>query len=163
MKTMKSIYSFLFTFCFALAFIVLVPGNATAQFSTLTNETRVNTTTAGDQYGYWWSVRTIAVQPDGGYIIVWIDAGGNDGQGNGIYGQLFDASGAKVGSEFLVNTTTSGDQYSPSVAVAPDGSFLVAWEGPGSSIDVFAQRFSKTGVKVGPEFLLNTGVSGNQR
>ena len=160
---MKTIYLFLFTFCFALAFIVLVPGNATAQFSTLTNETRVNTTTAGDQYGYWWSVRTIAVQPDGGYIIVWIDAGGNDGQGNGIYGQLFDASGAKVGSEFLVNTTTSGDQYSPSVAVAPDGSFLVAWEGPGSSIDVFAQRFSKTGVKVGPEFLLNTGVSGNQR
>ena len=163
MKTMKTIYSFLFTFCFALAFIVLVPRNATAQFSTLTNETRVNTTTAGDQNCYWWSVRTIAVQPDGGYIIVWIDAGGNDGQGNGIYGQLFNASGAKVGSEFLVNTTTTGDQYSPSVAVAPDGSFIVAWEGPGTSIDVFAQRFTKNGVKTGPEFLLNTGVNGNQR
>ena len=163
MKTMKTFYSFLFSICLTLAFIVLIPRNAGAQFTTLTNETRVNTTTAGDQYDYWWSVRTIAVQPDGGYVIVWIDAGGNDGQGNGVYGQLFDASGAKVGSEFLVNTTTAGDQYSPSVAVAPDGSFIVAWEGPGSSIDVFAQRFSKTGIKVGPEFLLNTGVTGNQR
>src|SRR6266487_3766536 len=103
MKTMKTIYSFLFTFCFALAFIVLVPGNATAQFSTLTNETRVNTTTSGDQYGYWWSVRTVAVQPQGGYVIVWIDAAGNDGHGKGIYGQLFYASALHLASEFLLS------------------------------------------------------------
>ncbi len=136
---------------------------AKAQFTTLTNETLVNTTTTGDQYAYWWSVRTLAVQPDGGFIIVWIDLGGLDGSAQGIFAQRFNASGAKVGTEFQVNTTTTGDQFSPAMAVAPDGSFIIAWEGPGSGIDVWAQRFTKNGVKIGTEFLLNTTISGSQR
>ncbi len=141
----------------------LIPTHVNAQFTSLTNETRVNTTVAGDQWDYWWSIRTVAVQPDGGYIIVWIDVSGLDGQGQGIFGQRFDASGEKVGPEFLVNTITSGDQFSPTIAVAPDGSFIVGWEGPGSGTDVFAQRFDKNGVKVGTEFLLSTTVVGSQR
>jgi hypothetical protein len=162
MKTMKSLYPRLLSIPFIITFFIL-SGVASAQFSTLTNETRANTTTAGDQWGYWWSVRTVAVQPDGGYIIVWIDAATNDGQGNGIYAQRFDATGTKVGAEFLVNTSTAGDQFSPSVASAPDGSFAVAWEGAGTSIDVFCQLYTKDGVRKGPEFLLNTTVTGNQR
>ena len=146
-----------------LLFLGCLPSVVYAQFTTLTNETRVNTTVAGEQWGYWWSVRTLAVQPDGGYIIVWIDLNALDGNAEGIFGQRFDASGAKIGGEFQVNTTFSGKQYSPAIAVAPDGSFIVAWEGPGSSIDVFAQRFTKDGVKVRGEFLLNTTVNGNQK
>ncbi len=136
---------------------------AKAQLTPLTNETLVNTVTAGDQWDYWWSIRTIAVQPDGGYIVVWIDLNGLDGQAQGIFGQRFNASGAKIGSQFQVNTTYSGDQFSPSVTVAPDGSFLVAWEGPGTGVDVWGQLFTKDGVKIGSEFLLSTTVSGSQR
>ena len=136
---------------------------AVAQFTTLTSETRVNTTTSGDQFTYWWSLRTMAVQPDGGYIVTWLDAAGSDGSSDGIYFQRFNAAGVKVGAETLVNTTTVGSQYSPSVAVAPDGGFLVAWEGPGSSIDVWGQLYTKDGAKIGTEFLLNTTTSGNQR
>lgn len=159
---MKTLYSLsvvvLFTIC-----ANLFPVASKAQFSTLTNETRANTTTAGYQAAYLWSLRTVAVQPDGGYIVVWIDLGGADGQAKGIYGQRFDASGAKVGTEFLVNTTTSGDQDSPSIAVAPDGSFLISWYGPGlNGTDIFAQRYSKDGVKIRSEFLLNVTVSSNQ-
>ena len=132
----------------AILFIGLLPGVVQAQFTTLTNETLVNTTTAGEQWLYWWSVRTLALQADGSYIIVWIDNNGLDGNTEGIFGQRFNASGAKVGGEFQVNTTFSGQQFSPTIAVAPDGSFIVAWEGPGSGIDVFAQRFTKDGVKV---------------
>ena len=146
----------------AILFIGLLPGVVQAQFTTLTNETLVNTTTAGEQWLYWWSVRTLALQADGSYIIVWIDNNGLDGNTEGIFGQRFNASGAKVGGEFQVNTTFSGQQFSPTIAVAPDGSFIVAWEGPGSGIDVFAQRFTKDGVKVRGEFLLNTTVSGSQ-
>jgi len=159
---MKTLYSLSVTLFFTICFN-LSPVVSQAQFSSLTNETRVNTTTAGNQFGYWWSPRTIAVQPDGGYIIAWMDLGGADGQAEGIFAQRYNASGAKVGSEFQVNTTFSGQQYSPAVAVAPDGSFLIAWEGPGVSIDIFAQRFTKNGVKIGSEFLLNTTVTGNQR
>jgi hypothetical protein len=163
MKTMRKFFSFILNIRIAFAFFSLIPFTTTAQFSSLTNETLVNTSTAGDQYGYWWSVRTVAVQPDGGYIVVWIDVNGLDGSQEGIFGQRFNASGAKVGSQFQVNTTTSGQQYSPAIAVAPDGSFIVAWEGPGSSIDVFAQRFTKDAVKVEGEFLLNTTLNGSQR
>jgi Secretion system C-terminal sorting domain len=159
---MKTVKCFLVKISVIFLFTWLTPHLVSAQISSVTNETRNNTTTTGYQTAYWWSLRTVAVQPDGGYIIVWIDAG-NDGQGTGIYGQRFNANGTKAGSEFLVNTTTAGDQYSPAIAVAPDGSFLVAWEGPGSSIDAFAQKFTKLGVKDGTEFLLNTSVSGNQR
>jgi hypothetical protein len=146
----------------AIGFLVLTTV-AKAQFTTLTNETLVNTTTVGDQWDYWWSIRTIAVQPDGGYIIVWIDVNGLDGQAQGIFGQRFNASGAKIGGQFQVNTTYNGDQFSPSVAVAPDGHFLVAWEGPGTSIDVWGQLFTQNGVKIGTEFILSTTVSGSQR
>jgi hypothetical protein len=163
MKTMKTFPAFILSFCFALTSICFIPAVSTAQFSSVTNEALVNTTTAGDQYVYYWSVRTIAVQPDGGYISVWIDLNGLDGSADGIFGQRFNASGAKVGSQFQVNTTYNGSQYSPAVAVAPDGSFIVAWEGPGTSVDVFAQRFTKDGVKIGAEFLFNTTVSGNQK
>jgi len=136
---------------------------ANAQFTTLTNETRVNTTTSGDQIGYWWTVRTLSIQLDGGYIVVWIDTDGLDGSAEGIFGQRFNASGAKVGVEFQVNTTSTGDQFSPAIAVAPDGSFVVAWEGPGNSIDVWAKRFTKEGVKVANEFLLNTTIPVSHR
>ena len=149
--------------CITTAFLSLNPGVATAQFTSVTNETLVNTTTAGEQWAYWWSVRTVAVQPDGGYISIWIDNNGLDGSAQGIFGQRFTAAGAKVGGQFLVNTTTNGDQFSPSVAVAPNGTFLVAWEGPGTSTDVFGQFFSKNGVKIGTEFLLSTVVIGNQK
>jgi Secretion system C-terminal sorting domain len=160
---MGKFFSFISNTLFALAILCLIPFTTSAQFSSLTNETLVNTTTSGMQSGYYWSLRTVAVQPDGGYIIVWIDYSGSDGQGAGIYGQRFNANGTNAGSEFLVNTSTSGDQFSPSIAVAPDGQFIVAWEGPGSSLDIFAQRFDKNGVKIRNEFLLNTSVSGNQR
>ena len=159
----KALPSFILFFSLAIVFICGFLYSATAQFSNITNETRANTTTAGDQYCYYWSVRTVAVQPDGGYICIWIDVNGLDGQAEGIFGQRFNAAGAKVGLEFQANTTTSGDQFSPTVAVAPNGSFIIAWEGPGNSIDVWAQLFSSTGVKIGTEFLLNTTVSGNQR
>lgn len=82
---------------------------AAAQFTTLTNETRVNTTTAGDQWTYWWSLRTIVVQPSGGYVVAWIDHNGTDGQGDGIFCQRFDVNGVKIRTEVLVNTTTAGD------------------------------------------------------
>ncbi len=129
----------------------------------LINETLANTTTAGDQQGYYWSARTVVVQPAGTFILVWIDKAGTDGQGKGIFGQRFDANGAKAGGQFQVNTTTAGDQDNATVAVAPNGSFIVGWDGPGSGLDVFAQRFTKDGVKLGDEFLLNTTVSGGQK
>ena len=47
-----------------------------------------------------------------------------------LYAQRFNAAGAKVGSEFRVNTTTAGDQKNSAVAMDAAGDFVISWMGP---------------------------------
>ena len=118
---------------------------------------RVNQTTTGNQQ---WA--SVAVNADGGFIVTWTSQG-QDGGGQGVYARVYDAMGVG-GNEFLVNTTTSGDQMASSIGVSADGSFVIAWEGngPGDSSGVFAQRFDATGTKDGSEFRVNTTTSNSQ-
>ena len=44
-----------------------------------------------------------------------------DGDNYGVYAQLFNASGAAQGPEFLVNTTTTNYQGSPGIAMSASG------------------------------------------
>ena len=44
----------------------------------------------------------------------------------GVYGQRYNADGTPSGSEFRVNTYTSGHQYDPSVTALKDGGFMVS-------------------------------------
>ena len=44
----------------------------------------------------------------------------------------FGSNGLPIGGQFLVNTYTTNEQIWPSVAVAPSGDFVVAWESYGS-------------------------------
>jgi hypothetical protein len=48
--------------------------------------------------------------------------------------QVFDPTGAKIGNEFLVNTTTQGNQVIPTIAQLSDGNIVIAWD-DGSSAD----------------------------
>ena len=50
-----------------------------------------------------------------------------DASFSGVKAQMFDASGAKVGSEFLVNTETSGFQTWPTISSLASGGFVVSW------------------------------------
>lgn len=64
----------------------------------------------------------------------------------------------KLGSEFLVNTTTAGDQNQADVTALSDGRFLVTWaeKVQDYSYDVRAQVFNAAGVKSGAELLVST-------
>ena len=99
----------------------------------------VNNTTAGDQ-----TRPSISFDSTGAFLITWQSAN-QDGSGTGVFGQRFNAAGAKIGTEFPVNPTTSGDQGDPAVA-AGNGRAVVAWQGPGpgdgSETGVFMQRFT---------------------
>jgi len=121
-------------------------------------ELRVNTTTDGNQ-----DTPHVAAAPGGNYVVVW-QSQGQDGDGRGVYAQRFNQFGQPLDSEFRVNTTTTGNQINPRVAVAADGSFVVAWAGRGTGDDVgiFAQRFNASGTALGPEFKVNTFTDGNQ-
>ena len=112
----------------------------------VTQEEQVNTTTAGNQ-----RAPAMTALPGGGYVTVWASDTG-DGSGKAILGQLYDANGVKVGGEFLVNTTTAGDQDLPDVVQVqaesggPVAGFFVVWqsqEGAGSVIR--GRRFDENG------------------
>ena len=66
----------------------------------------------------------IAARPDGGFVVTWTDEGGD---GLDVRGQAFDASGAPIGSEFLVNSTSAGDQSLPAINIDSLGNVVVAW------------------------------------
>ncbi len=122
-------------------------------------ERRANTAVNDSQ-----SNASVAFDSAGNHVIVW-QSRGQDGSGWGIYGQRYDAAGNVAGAEFRINTTTSSDQQEPTVAMAPDGGFVVAWAGnaqDGSGWGVFAQRFDASAHKIGSEFRVNTYTTSDQ-
>ncbi len=98
----------------------------------------------------------------GNFVVVWLNS---DAFQYEVFGQRFDASGAKVGAQFQVNTYTTGDRSRPRIAVAPDGKFVVVWHGygTGGQYGVFGQRFFASGARSGGEFPVNTFTSGIER
>jgi hypothetical protein len=122
-------------------------------------EFRVNTTTTDSQ-----DYPSVARDPLGAFIVVWRSAN-QDGSGNGVYGQRYDANGAPQGGEFRVNSTTADDQEFPSVAMDGSGNFVSAWQSnlqDGSGLGVYAQRYDSNGVARGSEFRVNTYTTGFQ-
>ncbi|WP_198411892.1 cadherin domain-containing protein [Microvirga flavescens] len=66
---------------------------------------------------------------DGRFVVTWVDssATGGDTSGTSIRAQVFYADGRKYGTEFLVNTSTAGDQLDPQISAFQDGRFAISW------------------------------------
>ena len=119
---------------------------------------RVNKTTSDDQ-----SLSAIAIDDAGNFVVAWTDFSGADGSGYGVFARRYNAAGRALGGELLVNGETNSSQGFPAVAMDAAGNFLVAWRSPdGSGFGIFAQRFDASGVRQGPEFLVNSTTEGNQ-
>lgn len=108
---------------------------------------RVNTSTSTSPQ----TQPSVAVHPDGNFVVAWAGSGNGDPSLEGIQGQFFGSDGDMVGAQFLVNTFTAGAQYAPAAAAAPDGDFFVVWQSDGSfgddtsSTSIQGQRFSVKG------------------
>ena len=124
------------------------------------SEFQVNTSTLDDQYE-----PTVAMDASGNFIIVW-SSKNSDGSLGGIYAQSYDLLGNKLGGEFKVNTTTAGDQTTPSVAMDAAGNTVISWTSAGqdgSGAGIYAQRYNiLLGLPVGGEFRVNTATNGEQ-
>jgi hypothetical protein len=122
---------------------------------------QVNTYTSNDQKN-----AAMAMGRDGSFVAVW-SSYGQDGSSNGIFAQRFDPNCSRVGEEFQINTSASGNQTEPAVAMDPTGGFVVTWQGPSSiddaNEDIFARRFDSSGVPLGEEFCVNTHTGDDQR
>jgi hypothetical protein len=119
---------------------------------------KVNSTTAGNQNG-----SAVAAFDDGGWVVVWASVTQN-GEATNVYMQRYDGSGNAVGGETLVNTTVSGDQSVPSVAVLPNSSWVVVWQGNGvgDEAGIYQQVYRPSGTPIGGEYLVNTTTAGSQ-
>lgn len=100
------------------------------------DEFRVNTYTTNVQF-----LQSIAANRDGSFVVVWMSRY-QDGSYDGIEGQRFGSSGAKIGGEFLANTYTTGGQSNPSIAIGRAGNFVVVWSGKGSATRTAASSAS---------------------
>jgi hypothetical protein len=121
-------------------------------------ETRVNTNTLGVKLQ---PVR-VAALAGGGFVVVW-NRGPNVLELD-VYAQQYDGALNPVGGEFRVNTYTTGDQESPSVAADGAGNFVVVWTSSGQDPHnaVLGQRFSSAGTPVGPEFRVSAYTTAAQ-
>ena len=122
-------------------------------------EFEVNAFTTGDQ-----SSVAIGADADGDFVIAWESTGASASDATtSVRARRFDASGTPVGTEFQVNTYTTGEQMSPSVAVdSGTGDFIAVWQSDGSSgtdassFSIQGQRYDGAGDPVGTEFQVNT-------
>lgn len=89
----------------------------------------------------------ISALPDGGFRIAWRDTDGQDGEGNGIFSQVYGADGEPLlPRERRINLTWTGDQYGATLAIAPNGKGAIVWVGSnGDETVVFARRLGRSG------------------
>jgi hypothetical protein len=122
-------------------------------------EFQVNTYTTGAQ-----AFPALACAGSGDFVVVWRSML-QDGDAGGIFAQRYDSGGAELGTEFQVNTHTTGSQDNPGVGADAAGNFVVVWTSVGQDGDlggVFGQRFASSGGPQGTEFQINTYTTGNQ-
>ncbi len=122
-----------------------------------TNPSIVNTTEAGHQYE-----ADVSTLENGNYVVSWRGPDEN-GSGVGIFGQLFNSNGQKIGDEFQVNTITPERQDHQEVIPLIGGGFVITWTSfAGTKADIKFQIYNPNGEPVGGEQLANTYVNYNQ-
>src|SRR5262249_48276197 len=97
----------------------------------------------------------------------WTDFGGGgetDGSGSHIRAQIFDANGAAVGNEFIVNSTTVNDQLEPTVTALANGGLAVALTNPFTQkhTDTLIPPFTANGTPKANDFFIDGTANSNE-
>ncbi|MDJ0785080.1 MAG: DUF4347 domain-containing protein, partial [Desulfosarcinaceae bacterium] len=92
---------------------------------------------------------TVAMDAAGNFVVTWT-SDNQDSNIQSVYARGFNADATEAFAEFKVNThdvSNLDEQRNPSVAMAADGRFVIAWEGagPGDSHGIFFRRFNADG------------------
>lgn len=123
---------------------------------------QVNSVTAGEQ-----KTPAVACDPVSGRVmVVWESPGATGADGFDLRARIFQANGAPLGADFVVNTFTTGDQLFPGVAGAAQG-FVVVWQsdddtGPGTDNNIVARVYDDAGVALTAELQVNETLAGAQ-
>ena len=79
----------------------------------------------------------LAATPEGGFLVTWAgDAVGSDDTSNwAVAGLRLDSEAGPMGSEFVINTLTTGYQTYARLAVDAEGDYMVVWDSAVSAGD----------------------------
>jgi hypothetical protein len=129
------------------------------------NEFQVNSYTTDEQ-----RFPSVSQDEDGDFVIVWTSYGssGGDSSSYSIQGQRYNSTGTPQGSEFQVNSYTTGAQFGAVVAMDSDGDFVVVWNSAGSSgsdaslASIQGQQFDAAGTPQGSQFQVNSYTTNSQ-
>src|SRR5687768_5872151 len=111
----------------------------------------LNTLTTGEQ-----TSPEFTALAGGGFIATWTSNASGDYD---IKAQMFDATGAKVGSEFRVNNTITGAQSASDVTTLANGNFVVTWSDPANGGDIRARVFNASGTAVTSDIQVHLSAS----
>ena len=125
-------------------------------------EFRVNTYTTSKQ-----NAPTVAMDADGDFVVAW-QSSGQDGSNFGVFARRFQADGTALdANDVPINIFTTNNQTRPSVAMAADGDFVVAWHSryqDGSSYGIYARRYQADGTALDvSDVPINTHTTSTQR
>ena len=126
-------------------------------------EFQVHSTTTNDQTN-----ASVAMNADGTFVVVWETRAQDASFFNDVRGQLFNARGERISNEFRVNDNnfpSFGLEANPTVAIANNGHFVVAWEGTSFSAgvvnkNILAKVYSPEAMPLGNEFTANVSSAG---
>lgn len=125
------------------------------------SEFQVNQTTGTNLFQSCWRAPKVAMNASGDFVFTWDR---HNGDHAGIWARLYDAQGAAVTDEFLVDGMDVGtyDTGKPSVAMDSTGDFVVAYGiGTGSYLDpgkyeVHFKRYNSSAVAQGSKVYVAT-------
>jgi hypothetical protein len=171
---------------FAVAWFHGEPGNPSAHYGIRARAFRADGTPAGPETvfpepaGANSTAVRVAADSLGRWVVAWADFP-NARYSSQVMAWRFSSSGEPVGLPALVAEPAEGGRIASvsSVAMRPDGSFLVAWgessamvtSGPPAAFpfdtlpvggDVRARAFDAAGVALGPDFLVHPSEVGEQ-
>jgi len=113
---------------------------------------QVNTRVRGPQVA-----PSVAAGPRGDFMVVWQggiseDPTGGDGDHEGVFGQAFSRTGARLGPQRRLSERITAPQVTPRVAALENGSFVAVWEDQSTTRgEIVVRRFSASGPPLGPE------------
>src|SRR5512136_1942699 len=104
----------------------------------------------------WQGEPSSAMGPDGRFLFCWNDR--RDIGNSDLFGQRFDAAGARLGDNFRVSDSAAGgDQIESGAWIAPNGVALLAWDDRRFGLygDIFAQFLNPDGSPFDTNFRVN--------
>lgn len=107
----------------------------------------------------------IAADAGGNFVVVWAD----DADQNGFYEIMargFNSDGSQRFSTMTVNTTSTGNQIAPAMAMNPNGDFVVVWQDDQDGNDIhqiYARGFDINGAQRFPTMTANPVATGEQK